>query len=36
MTAGMGAGSSVLAAGALLEPGEVAEGVVLGWPTAGS
>jgi short-subunit dehydrogenase len=30
MTAGMGAGSSVLAAGALLEPGEVAEAVVRG------
>ena len=30
MTAGMGAASSVLAAGALLEPGEVAEGVVRG------
>ena len=30
MTEGMGAGSSVLAAGALLEPAEVAEAVVAG------
>ena len=36
MTEGMGVGSSVLAAGALLEPAEVAEAVVTGWPTTGS
>jgi NAD(P)-dependent dehydrogenase (short-subunit alcohol dehydrogenase family) len=36
MTEGLGAGSSVLAAGALLEPAEVAEAAARGWPRTGS